>query len=68
MKCPLFVKDVFFTKEGREAIVAPCLKEECAWWDSGVEQCGFLTVSEALKGIQGYLGEIMKKMPHEEQP
>lgn len=67
MKCPLLTIALgpLAAKEAVE--MGDCIKEECAWWDSDVEQCCIETIALSLSGILGYLSEIENKIPHEKQ-
>ena len=47
MKCPLMVKEVYATEEGIKALVADCIKEECAWWDVTDQLCCLRTLAKS---------------------
>ena len=67
MKCPLRNTTSPYP-DGQVGIDTwDCLKEECAWWDSQDKRCGLMTIAGCLKTHLGWMGDLVDKMPHEEQ-
>lgn len=67
MKCPLIHIKLTVNKTGYEGQSQDCLKEECAWWDTGPEWCVLRSSAEALVIIGQKLTDINKTMSHLEQ-
>ncbi len=67
MKCPLL-------KITRPGLMSPdahphddCLTEECAWYDSIIQQCLIYALHTDLAYIGARLSDIQNNMPHERQ-
>lgn len=67
MKCPLFQAGWLMKDNVGTSSEADCLKEDCAWWNSELNQCDPTGLLPWLKNIEGHLEELVDKMPHEEQ-
>ena len=63
MKCPKLKRRVDIGKLGIIEVALDCLKEDCAWWQVGDEQCSILNLTEGVADIAHYLSEIAKKRP-----
>lgn len=63
MKCPLFTATSISQGGGINYTSWKCLKEECAWWDGFIKQCGFLSMVKDIRQIRWHLGDIRDKMP-----
>jgi len=67
MKCPILSAPTSRTAFTEHFADIECLKDECAWWDESAEYCAILGIELKLGAIMSCVGEIMLKMPHEEQ-
>ena len=67
MKCPLLTMVAYPITEPISHTDRDCLKEECAWWSSELNQCDPTGLLPWFYDIGGHLEELVKKMPHEEQ-
>lgn len=64
MKCPLTLIESYHDGQEFQPIHADCLKEECACWQPGDEQCAILNLAEGVADVAHWLGEIVAKMPY----
>jgi len=67
MKCPKLVHHRPIPAGWEEAFFGDCLKEECAFWNTTLNQCDPTGLIPVLLKIEECLELIVKKMPHEEQ-
>jgi len=67
MKCPQLLMFRPIEKSMEANYFGDCLKEECAWGDTGPEWCVLRSLAQSLVIIGQELVEIKDKMPHELQ-
>lgn len=67
MQCPLLSMILYHREGFLPGGGAECLKEDCAWWQVGDEQCAILNLTEGIALAAHWLGEIANKIPHEAQ-
>ncbi len=67
MKCPLKCIGDYSLELMMDNPAFECLKEDCAWWQVGDEQCSVLNLTEGIADIAHWLGDIKNNMPHEGQ-
>ena len=67
MKCPLSFRTMYATEPGVTIFGGDCLKEECAWWFVPTERCSILELAIHIREADARLGQLIHKMPHEEQ-
>lgn len=70
MKCP--IQQGLLKSEGDRTVIewADCIKEECAWWHTGLEECKFASLEDEIATIMGTLLNLSLdldksgKLPH----
>ena len=55
MKCPLSNFGLHPSTTGERMSPADCLKEECAWWHEGLEECCLRVLTDDISTINGTL-------------
>jgi len=68
MKCPLRGLYIEKTSIGEQPDQRVCLERECAWWSEADKRCAVLVATAHLVGLVAIGDELLKKMPHKEQP
>ena len=63
MKCPLLVSGWWSKEPGFKTSKTDCLKQECAWWNVGLECCHIREIAVSLEVLSDSLDEISAKMP-----
>ncbi len=62
MKCPLMPDKNYGAQLERTMATGDCIKEECAWWDSIIQECLIYALHTDLAAIHARLGDIAKEL------
>jgi hypothetical protein len=55
MKCPLQIIAGLHSGDTLNPALMDCLKEECAWWHEGLEECCLRVLTDDISTINGTL-------------
>ena len=63
MKCPLRHKFVSADQGGPDVVFLPCIKEECAWWNSKLSLCSVAVLALETRLISESMTYLETRMP-----
>ena len=64
MRCPLLAHKTYIPDDWPMQVYEDCLKEECAWWQSELQNCIVYQIGMEIGTLCLFLEEIKEKMPH----
>jgi len=70
MRCPLLMLGNLAGQDSHTDATNNCIKEECAWWHKGLEECKFALLEDEIATIMGTLLHLSVdldksgKLPH----
>jgi len=67
MNCPIARAGQLARKQYDTDELSDCIKEECAWWQSELQNCIVYQAGMEIGTLCLFLEDIKNKMPHEEQ-